>query len=70
MASEEYVDQYGRRFSFEHCVDILHELPKFDAMVGNTSAYEEDFFEGNGDPASVHDTTVECGSYCKGDIMN
>jgi hypothetical protein len=35
-ASEEYVDQYGRRFSFEHCVDMLHELPKFDAMVGNT----------------------------------
>jgi hypothetical protein len=34
-------------------------------MVGDACAYEEDFFEGNGDPALVNDTTVSIASTLK-----
>jgi hypothetical protein len=37
IASEEYNNQYGRRFSFQHCIEILHQLLKFDPMIGVAS---------------------------------
>jgi hypothetical protein len=59
LASEEYQAQYGRRFLFEHCIEILQDLPKFDPMVRDASGGEYDFIEENGDPASVNNTRMK-----------
>jgi hypothetical protein len=57
LTPEEYNNQYGRRFLFEHCVEILHQLPKFDPMIGGTVDGEEGL-NGDGEPVDVNNTSV------------
>jgi hypothetical protein len=33
IASESFLEEKNRPFKFPHCVDILHQLPKFDPIV-------------------------------------
>jgi hypothetical protein len=61
MTSEEYNNQYGIRFSFQHCIEILHQLPKFDPMIGGAIDREEGV-DDDAEHAAVHDTNVAMAS--------
>lgn len=70
LASELYLDQYGRKFQFEHCVEILHQLPKFDPMVDDVSDDDEDLLDYDGQPVPVNNTTLAMGSNMERPIGN
>lgn len=70
LASENYSDQYERTFNFEHCVEILHKIPKFDPMIGDKSDDEEHILEEDGSPAAVNRTTVAMASKLERPIGN
>jgi No apical meristem-associated C-terminal domain len=70
MASEVYNEHNGRRFNFEHSVEILHHIPKFDPMIVDNSDSDEGVLEKEGKPVAINNTTVAVASKLERPIGN
>jgi hypothetical protein len=53
--ADNYRDAEGHTFAFSHCVDVLHQLPKFNPMVDDVDRSSDvvaEVLDGNKKPAA------------------
>jgi hypothetical protein len=55
VAADNYRDAEGHAFAFSHCVEVLHQLPKFNPMVDDadrSSEFAAEDYDGDRKPAA------------------